>query len=79
LADVFLWERATDTFTLVSHSLLSTLHASGHSGHFAMSADGNWVVFSTNATNLVSGLTDTNSQTDLYLWERATNTNRLVS
>lgn len=78
--DVFQWDRTTDTFTLVSRRAVSaTVASGGYFGHFSMSADGNWIAHSNSATTLVTGVTDTNSQPDLFLWERATNTNRLVS
>jgi Tol biopolymer transport system component len=44
-----------------------------------ISADGAWVVFVSNATNLVSGQDDTNHSADIFLYERATGAVTLVS
>jgi uncharacterized repeat protein (TIGR01451 family) len=67
--DLFLWNRATGSVFLVSHSSTSTVTAvSASAAH--LSADGNWLAFSSTATNVVAGLSDTNSQADLFLYDR---------
>jgi Tol biopolymer transport system component len=83
LPNIFLYERTTDTMTLVSHvpgtpPILTP--GNGSSFSFAISADGAYVTFLSNATDLVGapGL-DTNANNDVFLYERATGTVMLVS
>jgi LPXTG-site transpeptidase (sortase) family protein len=46
----------------------------------AISDDGNYVVFATNAPGtIMTGITDTNRNDDVYLWERSTGTVKLIS
>jgi Tol biopolymer transport system component len=79
-SDVFLYDRATDTNTLVSHAAGSATTAAG-SGPLdgILSADGSWVAFASTATNLVAGQVDGNGGSDLFLYSQATGTNVLVS
>ncbi len=77
--DVFLYDRATDTNVLVSHTSAGVTTAAGHTSEPFISADGNWVVFESDATNVVAGQTDSNGWTDLFLYDRVTGTNVLVS
>ncbi len=59
--DVFLYQRSTGVVRLVSRSAASaTTTAAGFSAPGAMSADGEWVLFDSGATNLVSGVIDSN-------------------
>jgi hypothetical protein len=44
-----------------------------------MSADGRYVVYESNATNLAAGVTDTNGVSDVFLLDRTTGTTTLVS
>ncbi|MBK8285447.1 MAG: PD40 domain-containing protein [Ahniella sp.] len=44
-----------------------------------MSADGRWVVFSSLATNILNGITDTNAGNDLFLFDASTATTTLIS
>lgn len=77
--DLFCYDIAANTNTLITHTFSSNVTAATagcYSG--AISADGNYVLFHHNASNLVNG-TDTNSNFDLFLWDRNTNTNTLVS
>jgi Tol biopolymer transport system component len=55
------------TTSLISHGLGGP-PADGHSRYAAMSADGRFVVFHSNATNLVAG--DTNAVNDVFVWDR---------
>ncbi|MCX6953641.1 MAG: YDG domain-containing protein, partial [Verrucomicrobia bacterium] len=48
-------------------------------GQPAMSPDGRYVAFLSDATTLVSGQTDTNASNDLFLWDRTTGNIVLVS
>jgi hypothetical protein len=55
-ADVFLYDRATGTTTLVSHADgSSTTTATGTSKNPVISADGKWVAYVSNSDNLLSG------------------------
>ena len=78
-ADVFLWDRLDGNITLVSHTAAS-LSAAGNNvaTMAAISRDGNWVVFTSQATNHVAG-TDINGVADVFLYERATGAITLVS
>jgi uncharacterized repeat protein (TIGR01451 family) len=76
--DLFLWERATGALTLVSHPYTSSTTAIGASAP-AMSADGNWLAFSTTATGVVPSYTDSNGVADIFTWQRAFNVSFLVS
>lgn len=78
--DVYLYDAATGASTLVSAASGSaTTAANGRSYDARLSADGGWVTFVSLARNLVSGITDTASFTDVFLWERATAAQTLVS
>ncbi|HVS00919.1 MAG TPA: hypothetical protein VMW27_30140 [Thermoanaerobaculia bacterium] len=77
---VFLYDRVTDTNVLVSHSSASSTQGGGSfSQNAEISANGSWIVFESMATNLVAGITDTNSAYDIWVYERSTGTNTLVS
>ncbi len=74
--------------TLVSHTFGSTATAGDNPTNTvrtvasgpAISADGTWIAYANNSTNLLSAaLTGQNGQDNVYLWDGATNTNRLVS
>lgn len=78
--DVFLYDRVTGAVTLVSHaggSAVSTANAG--SDLPAISADGAWVAFQSDATDLVAGGTDMNAASDVFLFARATGEVILVS
>ncbi len=77
-ANVFLWERATGAFTLVSRAAGTT--ATGTDG-FApdLSADGRYVAFTSNATNLVPGQEDLPGSSDVFLFDRMTGAMVLAS
>ncbi len=77
--DIFLYERATGTVTLVSHSPESTTETGwGHSGLPRISDDGGWIAFVGGSNTLVAGQIDTGGG-DVFLYERATQTLRLAS
>ena len=77
--DVFLFDRLTQTTTLVSHIPGAPgTTGNGASSNPVISADGAYVAFISAATNLVPG-TDTNGATDVFLYETATGTVTLVS
>jgi Tol biopolymer transport system component len=78
--DVFLYQRGTGILTLVSHASTPTVTANRASANPRLSQDGSWVAFSSNATDIGVGLTDTNgAQSDVFLFQRATAAISLVS
>ncbi|MEO6393923.1 MAG: FG-GAP-like repeat-containing protein [Pyrinomonadaceae bacterium] len=54
-------------------------NGNGASQNISVSADGRYVVFDSFATNLVSGLTDTNNASDIFLRDTQTGTIRCLS
>jgi Tol biopolymer transport system component len=79
-ANVFLYDRVNDTTTLVSHSVLGTsFTASDRSDTPAISGDGRFVVYVSYATDLMAGQTDSNNGRDVFVFDRTTGTNTLVS
>jgi hypothetical protein len=80
LEDVFLFERATAGTTLISGALGSTTAtANNQSLSSGLSDDGRWLLFSSSASNLLNGLTDTNGTFDLFVYDRTTATKTLVT
>jgi hypothetical protein len=79
--DVFLFQRSSNSMTLVSRSAASaSLTANGLSEPTAISDDGEWVLFSSRATDLVAGLVDANGfDADVYLYQRSSGNVTLVS
>ena len=78
--DVFLFDRVAGTTRLVSGVAGSaTTAGNASSGSPTISADGNYVVFSSQATDLVAGQTDTNGGSDVFVFDRAAGTTRLAS
>lgn len=78
--DLFLFDRQTNTATLVTHQAGAPLVAASGSGSpVAVSDDGNWVLFHSDARNMVAGYQQSVSNGDLFLFERATTNISLVS
>lgn len=78
--DTFVEDRDTGVTILVSHaSQVPGVAANGESQPRAISADGRFVAFSSLATNLVSGITDSNSTWDAFVWDRNSNQVTLLS
>ena len=76
----FVFDRATGTVTLIDHTAGSPATATGRSTALAgMSADGRWIVFASDATDLVPGQVDTNRTGDLFLYDRLSGTASLIS
>ena len=69
--DIFLKDLQTGTTTRISTSLTGT-DGNGESVNAKVSADGDYVVFQSEASNLTTG--DTNGYSDVFLWSRATGT-----
>lgn len=74
--DVFAYDRASDTVELVSKSS-SGEHANAESYSGAVSGNGRYVIFQSEATNLVPG--DTNDALDVFRHDLQTGTTVLVS
>lgn len=80
LGFVFLHDRQLGTTTLVSHAAGSPSQPANQSARGArVSAAGNYVLFESGASDLVSGAADANNAYDLFLWQRTTGTTTLVS
>ncbi|MAE64485.1 MAG: hypothetical protein CMJ18_09465 [Phycisphaeraceae bacterium] len=80
-SDVFLYEVATDTMTLISHATGSTT-ASGNDTAFRpdLSDDGRFVTFVSEATNLVAGFVDNSAfGGDIFLFDADDGSITLVS
>lgn len=75
--DVIAFNRNTNSATRVSVATGGTQATGGNSGNPAVNASGRYVVFSSNATNLVAN--DTNNTTDIFRHDRGTNTTIRVS
>jgi hypothetical protein len=74
--DIYVHDRQTSTTTRVSVSSAG-VQGDGHSSSASISADGRYVVFASEATNLVAG--DTNGQPDVFLHDLQTNTTTRIS
>ncbi len=76
-SDVFLYDRMSNTITLVSHNLSGTGGGSSHSVFGQVSTDGRYVVFQSQANDLVAN--DTNWFTQIFVRDLTIGTTRLVS
>ncbi len=77
---VFLAERASGALRLVSHAPSAPHHAANDGSYQAsLSADGRFVAFSSFASDLLPGLTKTEPGSDVYLYDRADASLKLVS
>jgi hypothetical protein len=90
--DVFLYDVQAQTNTLISHAYNSPVNAGNYYSVISTSSDvlesisddGRFVVYSSVATNLISGFVDGNDvndhyNNDVYLFDRVTGLNTLVS
>jgi Tol biopolymer transport system component len=78
--DVFLYDRAAGTNTLVSHASGSPVTTGDRdSGEPLISADGRFVVFTSEAANLVAGQTGPDSARNVFVFDRATGAVTLAS
>jgi Tol biopolymer transport system component len=78
-SNVFFWDRTSGKITLISHAAGDPAAARGSSQAPSVSGDGRWIAFSSNAPDLVAGLTLSSSQGDVFLHDRATGKTLLVS
>ncbi|MBX7219806.1 MAG: hypothetical protein K1Y36_07660 [Blastocatellia bacterium] len=78
---IYLYDMPSNTNILVSHAAGSTLTAgNGFAGPGArLSTDGRFVIYNSEATNLVVGQVDVNNDFDVFAFEVASQTNSLVS
>ncbi len=76
LEEIYIFDRADGSLQWVSAPLVG-LENDGVSGEPAISADGNWVAFSSSSTQLV--LNDTLNRRDIFLWNRASRALQRVS
>lgn len=76
-ADVFVADTATGQITRISQSSAGAQADGGSSRYPALSGDGRYVVFESDATNLVAN--DTNGVTDIFLHDRVTGDTSRVS
>ncbi|MFZ0546920.1 MAG: hypothetical protein WAM60_15845 [Candidatus Promineifilaceae bacterium] len=74
--DIFLYDRLNQTTKRISVSS-SGLQANGSSIFPDISADGRYITFDSEASNLITG--DTNNVTDIYLYDRINQTTQRVS
>ena len=78
--DVFLLDRTTGTTMLVSRRLgAATETQAGTSVPYGISDDGRYVLYSSNASDVLAGVTDANAAEDLFLFDRVAGTTRLVT
>lgn len=75
-ADVFVYDRQAHTIERVTLAAAGT-QTEGTDAAASISADGRYVAFNSNASNLVPG--DTNGQQDVFVYDRQTNTTERVS
>src|SRR5262249_31358479 len=82
--DIFLYDVSTGGVSLVTHTTSSsTTSAASQSDQdllpVSMSKDGRYVVYASKSTSLVSGVTDTNSKYDIFLYDASSGDNKLAS
>lgn len=78
--DLFLHDRIAQTTVLVSHAA-GDPSTTGNAEvlEAGLSADGRWVAFRSEATDLVAGQVDSTNDPDIFLWDRDSDVTRLVS
>jgi hypothetical protein len=78
--NVFLHDRQSGAITLVSHTPGSSLaEADSNSENPRISSDGNYIVYDSTASNLVTGQTGARGVANVFLYNRTTDTTTLVS
>ncbi len=83
-SDLYYWDRTSDRNHLVSQSTSGpTVGANANIGRSAISDDGAWIIFDSDATDLIDGFVSGNGTgsngRDVYVFEVATGTTTLVS
>jgi Tol biopolymer transport system component len=74
--DIFLYDLENDTVERVSNGWDGS-ESNGHSQDASLSEDGRWIVFASEASNLVEG--DSNGQSDIFLHDREQGTTKRIS
>lgn len=78
--DLFLYDRDSGQTVLLSRSAASPITAANKPSQGpCLSADGRWITFYSDATDLVAGVKDTNNASDVFLYDRASGSMTLVS
>lgn len=77
MRDVYLKDRTTRELTLISENYVANGAGNGDSQSPRMSADGRYIVFQSDASNLL--LTDGNNFSDIYLYDREMDTLTILS
>jgi Tol biopolymer transport system component len=76
VSNVFLYDRQGGTVTLVSHPVAGSFESSQNP---ALSRDGRYVAFTSDATHMLPGQVDTSGTSNVFLYEVATGALTLVS
>ncbi len=78
--DAFVFDRESDTISVIS-TAQGTPNVTGNNASIivATSPDGRWVLFHSQASNLIAGLSDTNGEWDVFLHDRVAGTTQPVS
>jgi hypothetical protein len=77
--DVFFRDMESGVTSLVSISAAGSGAGNGFSQDPSISTDGRYIAFSSSATNLVTGVTDTNATNDVFVRDQALGTTTLVT
>jgi Tol biopolymer transport system component len=78
--DVFLYDQSSGAVTLVSHAISSSgMAANAESSGASISGDGRWIVYTSNATDLVAGAAVPDGTFAVYLYDRLSGANSLIS
>lgn len=77
---IYLYDTTTGSITLVSRASTAPTTPSNNAATLTdISDDGARIVYTSRATNLVAGQTDSNAADDVFLFDRTTSSTRLVS
>jgi Concanavalin A-like lectin/glucanases superfamily/PA14 domain/FG-GAP-like repeat/RTX calcium-binding nonapeptide repeat (4 copies)/WD40-like Beta Propeller Repeat len=74
--DIFVHDRLTSTTKRVNVSN-TNIQANGSSYYYSISGDGRYIVFQSNASNLVTG--DNNDSSDVFVYDQNTSTTKRIS
>ena len=77
--DLYLWDRASGAITMVSRASGTSAASVGDVSAFSIGADGRSVAYLSDAASLAASQQDTNGQADVFLFDRDSGENRLVS
>lgn len=77
-SDVFVWDRSTGRIDRITDGLDGG-GGDRSSGSPQISEDGRWVAFASSASNLVPGDVDIDVDYDVFLWDRVTDSTRMVT